>query len=364
MSEATQTEIQPIRNRPHVLVDRDRVDDIRKIGNIDTSGILAEGSSGWLMNGTMPNGMDTVVRLALDPENITGSHYQKDAQLLKEASERTLFVPLYYGHGVTKVPGYEGAFPYTAMEQIKGKTLTEFMHPDIIDIQTSLDILKTIARGVDELLGDGQQDPLISTDLKPSNIMIREQNNRPVLIDFEVATKEGHRLNLKPGEMQGTLPYAGPELTKEDSIITRELNTWQLANIAFEMLTHEKFFNVENKWGILYRYSSQERFDEFLQQRLKQVGLPTATQEVLAKGLSYNPDARYHSATEFVTALDTAERTYVQFKRGVPKPLTARREQSSRPGRSHELKDSSHPKRGKYIARHAPGKHRQLKPVG
>src|SRR5258708_14237978 len=198
--------------------------------------------------------------------------------MLQEASARTLFVPLYFGHGVTDVPGQEGKFPYIAMEHIQGKTLKDVLKST--DIQGCLDILKTVARGVDELLGDGSVVPIISTDLKPSNIMIRDSNNRPVLIDFDAAKREGE---LTHSEKQAkSLMYAGPEMVHENSTIRRELNTWQLGAIAFEMLTHQPFFNIEPP-AMVYRYSYKDAFDEFLQKRLNEVGLPSATRKVLAQ---------------------------------------------------------------------------------
>lgn len=349
--------------------------------NITVSGILNEGALGWLLRGRTDRDWRTVVKLANSPVEESGPHYDNNANMLRLASQRTYFVPSYYGHGLTEVPGEDGKFPFLAMEDIQGRTLSELIDEKYVSIQTSLNILRTVARGVDALLGENEygeskdgRKPIISTDLKPSNIMIRDKNGSPVLIDFDIARNEGDLSHFSlddqgRGEMKGSLLYAGPELINDGKEITRALNTWQLGAIAFEMLTHEKFFNVENQLAIVYRCSSKEAFDEYLQQRLSQAAsestLPEATRAVLARALAFNPEDRYASAQEFVEALESAEEAYIEYSGGRKHradPLSRSITQHQHPDRRgterghHENhKDSSHPEqhRDKQRGRHA-----------
>src|SRR6185437_11919253 len=97
----------------------------------------------------------------------------------------------------------------------------------------------------------------------------------PVLIDFDVAVHEGDTIevNENEGQIRGSAPYAGPELVKDGATITRKLNTWQVAAIAFEMLTHERFMNI-TKTRMILKYSFDDEYNKFLESRLHEVNLP------------------------------------------------------------------------------------------
>src|SRR6266567_7157910 len=111
-----------IRGLTPVLERREQVDKIQKVNNITVSSVYNEGTSGWLLFGSTSKGWDTSVKIAKNSAKETGDYYKRNAQLLQEASQRTLFVPLYYEHGVTEVPDQTELFPYLAMEHIKGRT--------------------------------------------------------------------------------------------------------------------------------------------------------------------------------------------------------------------------------------------------
>lgn len=356
------------------LRSEEQVKKISRIQNFTISGDPNRGKSGWVLHGTDDHDRAAAIKLASNPVTETGSHFEHDAQMLKLASERTYFVPIYYGHGLTDVPGVEGKFPYIAMQDINGQTLAEIMkiheeNPHLIDITTTLDILGSVAQGIDELLeGDP---PIISRDIKPGNIIIRENEGElktPVLVDFNLAAKEGASNDIKEGELRGSPNYAGPEMIIPGKEITRDLNSWQLGAVAFEMLTHESLFNLDNPAALYYRYATEEAFNKFLNQRMDAVMLPTATRNVLTKALSYNPVDRYHSAMQFIKELDTAESQYIDHSRRKPgehllkKPVKniIRRATTSGPG--HARIDSTRPE-NRHEPRHARGgKHRR--PIG
>lgn len=387
MSEAVSNE-EPrnIREIPPVLRSKEQLAKIKKINGVTITGSHDGATSGHILFGhTTAEGKPRVIKIAKNPEEDTGVPYEHNARMLQQASLRTLFVPIYYGHNATEVPDEEGNFPFIAMERIKGKTLKEVMKT--YDIQQSLDILRAIARGADELLEDkkrgvhemtegeargndqAQTDSraIIPTDIKPSNIMIREKNGRPVLLDFDSAKYEGEP-TLSFGKQELSPMYSGPDLIQQNSPIRRELNTWQLAAIAFEMLTHEPLMNIENILGLVYKYSSEDVYNEFLDQRLKIVGLPSATRDVLAKALSFNPGDRYDSSIKFTTALDEAESRYINRSRRkdeghtLTKPVKNIAHRLRGPGeiqQSHDHFDTSRP--GRYRGKHKQsGRHRVM----
>lgn len=336
MSEVAEAGIQHIRGKNHVLAHSEDLEGVKEINGIRIDGAYKKGSSGWLLNGTIPDenndkekDWNVIVKLAKDPQNIkqadasneqknddTGLHYEYNAKILREANNRTFFVPLYFGHGVTELSGYGGEFPYLVMERIKGKSLEEIITTQTMDTQESFGILRTIARGVDELLVSEDGRPIISTDLKPSNIMIRS-SGKPVLIDFDIALHEGDSIDVdqEKGLIRGSVPYAGPEQAQDGAIITRELNTWQIGAIAFEMLTHERFMNIGEVLPVAYHYGIESVYNEFLERRLSEVDLPQRVKDVFAKALAFNAAERPSSSLEFVNVLDKTYRLESGFSR-------------------------------------------------
>lgn len=348
MSEVAETRIgsQHIHEETHVLRNEEHVENVKNINGIRIDGVIKRGSSGWLLAGAIPddNGdsgkeWDVVVKLALDPrndrkatdidknQNDSGLRYERSAQLLQEANKRTVFAPLYLGHGVTEIPGFNGEFPYTVMEHIKGRSLEEIMDDQTLDPQEVLNILKTVATGVDELLGepdrkdkwDGKpnKNAFISRDIKPSNIMMRE-SGRPVLIDFDDAVREGDQTQTEDDRIRGSLAYCGPDLVRKGTEVTRKLNTWQMGAIAFEMLTNEKFMNIDlnEKWfAAVMNFEDKNLYAAFLERRLNEVDLSDEAKRVLEKALADNPEDRQSSSTELVTELREAYKIESGFSR-------------------------------------------------
>ena len=380
-----------VRELSPVLYDRKQLFNLREIGKNVVWGEPVFGTSGWLIPAQTPEDNEIrsiIIKLAKNLVKDAEPHYKYNAEMLRLASSRTKFVPFYWEYGTTKVPGQEDReFPYIAMEHVQGRTLRKVMANSGLTIDESLRILKTIARGVDELLGEGpdgkQLDgmpPIISTDLNPNNIQMRVDDNnqvimdRPVIIDFDGARYEKKHHVLPFGKQPLTPAYAGPEMVQEGKEITRKLNTWQLGAIAFEMLTGEEFFKGENNQAIYFKYLDETIFNDFLKQRLEQVQdkkkripkgkkcISKATSDVLGIALAHDPAKRFGSATILVNAIEAAQRQNIPTSPAIEgRTLVRRISNMLRPPSSprdnsetNQYRDSRGPGR-RYYARHQEG---------
>jgi hypothetical protein len=102
----------------------------------------------------------------------------------------------------------EGGRWYLVMDFIEGQTLEEYQAGRILPLEEVLGYGIQLCAVLHHL--HNHRPPIIFRDLKPSNIMRREQDGQLVLIDFGIAR------HFKPGQQKDTSPlgskgYAAPE---------------------------------------------------------------------------------------------------------------------------------------------------------
>lgn len=84
--------------------------------------------------------------------------------------------------------GQKNSPPYIITEYIQGSELTSFINKNSLDYY--LENIKTFGIPIGRALSFLHQNECVYLDLKPSNILIREENRYPVLIDFNVAERD------------------------------------------------------------------------------------------------------------------------------------------------------------------------------
>jgi outer membrane protein assembly factor BamB/tRNA A-37 threonylcarbamoyl transferase component Bud32 len=180
----------------------------------------------------------------------------------------------------------EGGNYYLVQEFIPGQnleTLIEqttdgFLETELLDWGLALcDVLSYL---------HGQSpDPIIFRDLKPSNIMIREDRSL-MLIDFGIA--RGFQ-NQQRGTMIGTEGYAPPEQYRGVADARTDL-------YALGATLHHLATRVDP------RFETPFTFDQRAP-RAFNVRISAQMEEVILRGVAYAPRDRYASAAEFKAAL-------------------------------------------------------------
>src|SRR5207237_437758 len=77
-------------------------------------------------------------------------------------------------------------------------------------------------------------------DLKPQNVMIRQDNSRAVIMDFGIGKWAGEvpaKGKTAPGAKIGTPRYMAPEQVDSDVAVTKATDVYQLSTLLFEMVT-------------------------------------------------------------------------------------------------------------------------------
>jgi tRNA A-37 threonylcarbamoyl transferase component Bud32 len=195
----------------------------------------------------------------------------------------------------------QGELYFMVMELLEGDSLSvrlnqtrlrnEKLEPGEI-VRVLLDVLDGLAYAH----GEG----MIHRDLKPSNILLTRLG-QAVITDFGIAQMVGGTRYTMSGALMGTLQYMAPEQGMRGQCDARS-DLYSLGIMLFEMLTGQPPFDAETPLAILMKHLN----DPLPSVRSINPAIPDSIERVTFKALNKNPEDRYSSAAEMMTALQTA----------------------------------------------------------
>jgi len=190
--------------------------------------------------------------------------------------------------------GFSADFAYISMEfcpsgDLKGRIQLGLTPRDV------LDYARQIALG----LGAAHSTGLIHRDVKPSNMLFREDGTL-VVSDFGVAkdVSETHQNLTMPKAVVGTVYYVSPEQVRADPIDARS-DLYGLGAVIYQMLTGNPPFVRQERVEILNAHVN----DPVPQLTGKNVQFQKLIDGLLAK----DPDDRFQTAAEVVEGLNWIE---------------------------------------------------------
>ncbi len=136
--------------------------------------------------------------------------------------------------------------PYLVMEYVEGVPITEYCRANSSSLEERLQLLRTVCDAVSY----AHQKLVVHRDLKPGNILVREDGTVK-LLDFGIAKLlnfdqvEDARLTLT-GALRLTPEYAAPEQVLGGGISTAT-DVYALGIILFELLTGERPYSIEGQ---------------------------------------------------------------------------------------------------------------------
>jgi tRNA A-37 threonylcarbamoyl transferase component Bud32/ActR/RegA family two-component response regulator len=144
--------------------------------------------------------------------------------------------------------GFTDTYPYLAMEYFPGGDLQQRIRGGITSMN-ALKILMQIARALDAVHAAG----VVHRDLKPQNIMFRE-NNRLAILDFGLARELDATSTLtQKGMVMATPLYMSPEQCLGQPHDPRG-DLYATGVILYEMLTGEHPFTGQNASALAYQH--------------------------------------------------------------------------------------------------------------
>ena len=192
--------------------------------------------------------------------------------------------------------GQVGDTYYIAMAYLEGRTLRDLIHMGLLPSESV-----AIVRQILEAAGFAHRNGVIHRDLKPLNVIV-DATGLATVTDFGIARAIGVSELTEEGSILGTAHYLSPEQAQGMEVGPAS-DIYSVGVILYECLTGRLPYDGDSAVAIAL---SQMQETPPLPSEYNESVSP-ALDAVVMKALMREPVARYHSAEEFIEALDLAE---------------------------------------------------------
>lgn len=212
-------------------------------------------------------------------------NFEREANLL--ASLNHAAIPKVYDYFT------ESERHYLVYEHIEGQDLARLLHqrarpmsPDRV-VDWGIQLARVLA------MLHRSDPPIIFRDLKPSNVMLREEGGQIILIDFGIAK---HFQPVQKGTMIGTEGYAPPE--QYEGVASPQVDVYSLGATLHQLLTNTD--------------PQEFRPFSFNQRPIRQYNPAVSSDldEILIRALSYEPNDRWETMDDMRRALERVQRSF------------------------------------------------------
>jgi len=183
--------------------------------------------------------------------------------------------------------------PFLVMQFIEGHSLRKIISPERLPLERVADLVRQIGNA----LGAVHDKGIWHRDLKPKNIMVESlpEGERVTLIDFGVASLAEFRMksHRESTRIAGSLAYMAPEQMMGQPSAASDL--YALSVIAYELVTGRKPFTAASPVELF----EQQKQMSPIRPQLLQSKLSDEAQQLVLKGLSFDPSERPSSARDF-----------------------------------------------------------------
>jgi serine/threonine-protein kinase len=190
--------------------------------------------------------------------------------------------------------GEDEGHMFLAMEYVPGQTLREVMRAEgPLTPRAALDIMAPVLQA----LGAAHRAGIIHRDVKPENIILREDDGTVKVADFGLARAvSAHTATSQTGVLLGTVAYLSPEQV-ERGIADARSDVYAAGLILFEMLTGTKAFTGDTPIHIAY----QHVHGSVPAPSSRVSSVPPELDALVALATARDPDQRPSDAADFLT---------------------------------------------------------------
>jgi serine/threonine protein kinase len=180
--------------------------------------------------------------------------------------------------------------PYILSDFVKGCGLDEFItRGHSFGIERTLEIVHKVGLGLDFIHRNG----IIHRDLKPANILIRGEDNEPLITDFGLARLSDSSTLTKSQDFLGTPSYMAPEQAgSEHKEVGPAADIWAMGVILYELCTGELPFRGETPVVLITRIIMGDPEKP----RSINPDIPMDVEAMILKALEKEQGDRYESA--------------------------------------------------------------------
>lgn len=198
---------------------------------------------------------------------------------------------------------------YLVMEYVDGRPLSAVLAEQG---RIAPGDLMAIAAQCAAALGAAHNAGVIHRDVKPGNILLREDGEIRI-VDFGIARAHGQSGLTSTGQVMGTVAYVSPEQLYDEEL-TGASDLYSLGIVMYECLSGRKPFNAEAPAAVIRAqlHESPPALPE---------DVPDEVQDVVARCLAKEPGDRWQSGEELAEACRALA---AQLPRGGPtEPMSA-----------------------------------------
>jgi serine/threonine-protein kinase len=197
------------------------------------------------------------------------------------------------GHG--SWPARRSRFLYLMMEYVEGRPLPQWAEERNPTARQTASLVLELVRQLWAVHRVG----VVHRDVKAANVLVREGDGKPVLVDFGVGTFPG-ALEATRLVLPGTRLYHCPELVRawrgrkpgERLLASHRVDLWALGVLLYWLLTGRYPFEGEDELALEEAITHQEPVPP----HVRNPRVPRALSELCLRMLEKSPEARYADA--------------------------------------------------------------------
>jgi serine/threonine-protein kinase len=194
---------------------------------------------------------------------------------------------------------------FMVLELLRGTLLSTALHEGgRMPVGRALVIARQMLVG----LGEAHRLGIVHRDVKPHNVMLVDVNGLETvkLFDFGIAANERAAMQLTvPGTAFGTPEYIAPEQAMGQKVDARA-DLYGVGVSLFEMLTGRLPFQCKDDVAFLRAHIKD--VPPLASTVTPEAAIPAAVDQLVARALEKEPDARFATAQKMIEAIDRAGR--------------------------------------------------------
>ena len=226
-----------------------------------------------------------------DPQFRT--RFEREAKVIARL-EHPAIVPVYDF-------GEEDGQPYIIMRFMSGGDLSEMIARGPMSLDETAKIISRLAPALDA----AHALDIIHRDIKPGNVLFDRYSNA-YLSDFGIARiiSEDQAATITGGAIIGTPAYMSPEQVQGMKTISGRTDIYALGILIYQMLTGERPYQADSTAQLMMMHIL-EPVPKILEKR---PDLAPILDDVIAKAIAKEPEARFASVSELSEALESIAR--------------------------------------------------------
>lgn len=266
------------------------------LGQYEIVDILGQGGMSVVYKGRHAMTDQEVALKILPPE--LAAHSQLKSRFLEEARalaqlDHPNIVHLYNF-------GQENGCFVLAMQFVDGKTYERLiLEAGRLEWPFAVQVCVDVLRALEYAHERG----IIHRDMKPSNILVREDTGAATVMDFGIAKMTTSSKLTATGQTMGTVRYMSPEQVR-GQVVDQRTDIYSLGVSLYEALVGDTPFDGDTHFEIMTKHLSE------LPQPPSAHGIevPALIEQVLMRSMAKKPEGRFESARDMRKALQQALR--------------------------------------------------------